>query len=727
MNLFVDIETRSECDLIRRGVYAYAEDPSTEVTVVCWAIDDEPIQTWIPAVTGEGTPGRFYGPAMPAALAVALFDGARLVAHNAGFERTVLNGPAGEAIGWPQVGAEHWDCTAARAACFGLPRSLENVAMALRLPVQKDQEGRRLMLSMAKPRNPRKAEVIEYYRQVLGKREKLTTYEENLGVELYRAGKIGKPVLWRDAPEDFERLADYCETDVEVERLVFRALPALSPFERRLWELTEQMNDRGIPVDRRLLDRVLVLIDEAARDLNERIAGLTGGAVPRVSDHGALTKWLLGMGADDVADTGVGKAAVAEMIENPDIDPLVRQVLLLRREGGGVSSRKWVSIEKRLSADGLARGALVYCGAASTGRWSSRGIQLHNLIRSGKVKNILGAIKDLTENDISAPEIEMCYGPPLIVASEMLRPAFVAAPGHWLVRGDLSQIEARVNPWLAGATWKLDAFRAYDAGTGPDLYKVAAGRMYGVPASSINSDDPRRQSGKILELACGFGGSVGAVQNMARAFKMKITDEAAKADVDTWRASNPEICGFWRGLDKAALDCMKLPMGLKVDVWTGRWDNGKWLPAYKTPLFFRRSGQVLTLRRPSGESIMYWWPRLKQVEAPWGPRWSVVYRGENTLTRQWQDFQMWPGILCENAVQSIARDIMAAMMLDLDAAGLDPRLSVHDEAVCMVPKSRFPDPMDAVKLVREIMSKPISWAPGLPLAVDASAGERYMK
>jgi DNA polymerase bacteriophage-type len=292
------------------------------------------------------------------------------------------------------VSLSRWDCTAARAAACGLPRSLEGAANALGLSVTKDKSGHSLMLQCCRPRNG-------------------------------TGPGTDKPTAWWEDADRMERLAAYCRQDVSVERALDRVLPALSPMERRAWELTERMNDRGVAVDEKLLVRVSLLIDDATRRINATISAKTKGAVPKISNHLALTRWLAAQGIDDVTETGVGKAAVAAILENPDIDPLVREVLHIRQAGGGSSAAKYRALLGRLSRDGRIRGVLFYCGAAATGRWSSRGAQLHNLPRSNSDIDVEGAIEAvLTDTPLGA--IEFLYGPPLIVASTLLRPVFIA-------------------------------------------------------------------------------------------------------------------------------------------------------------------------------------------------------------------------------------------------------------------------------------------------------------
>ena len=288
MRVHIDLETRSAADLRKVGQYVYSAHPATEIIVVCYAIDGGPVQTWIPPrSTAPGEP-------MPFDLALALeTPEVLLVAHNAGFERNLVSSAAGARIGFPAglEAVERWNCTAARAAAIGLPRSLDGAGAALGLAIQKDKEGAALMLRMCRPRKPRKGEMAGVY--------------------------------WWDDADRMARLAAYCARDVEVERAIDDLVPALSATERAMWELTERMNDRGILVDTALLDAAARLIDEAEADLNAEISERTGGAVPAITDSGAISRWLTAQGIEDHIDAAtrkasVAKAQIAAMLENPD-------------------------------------------------------------------------------------------------------------------------------------------------------------------------------------------------------------------------------------------------------------------------------------------------------------------------------------------------------------------------------------------------------------------------
>lgn len=679
MRMFFDIETRSTVDLRRTGQYVYAADPSTEILMLAWALDNEPVRVWLP-VRGEEIPDD---------LAACLADPAvTLVAHNAAFERVVCTSQAGRKIGLPVQAMRdmrRWNCTAARAACMGLPRTLDGAGRALNLDVEKDRDGHALMMRMCKP----------------------------------RASLADGTVTWWEDAERMGRLAAYCRQDVEVERLIDRKLPDLPPAEHATWLLTEAMNDTGVTIDEALLLRVAMLIEDGERALNAEIAEATGGAVRRVTDHAALTRWLTAQGIDDAAETGVGKAAIAAMLDNPELDPTVRQVLVWRQEGGKSSAAKYRSLMLRMSDDRRIRGALVYCGAAATGRWSSRGAQLQNLPRGGALADPAAAIRDLADG-ATLDEIGFMHGPPLVVASELLRPTFVAAPGHWLARGDYSQIEARVLAWLAGQANILDAFRAFDAGTGPDLYKITAAGIYGVSVGEVTKE--QRQIGKVAALALGYQGGKGAFLAMAKAYGVRVSEERAEEIKTAWRAANPMIAstgkdappGFWRQLESAAADCMARPAGAMYLVGP----HG---------ISFRRNNSAMALRLPSGRSLVYWNPKLAQIETPWGMKWAVKYRAEDAVTKRWTEFAAYGGLWTENVVQATARELMADSLIRCASAGLRPILTVHDEAICEVSRERFPRAAQAAEAVEAVMREAPVWAAGLPVAADASADARYVK
>lgn len=461
--LHIDYETRGVPDLNQCGVYPYAEHPHTSALVLAWAVDDEPFACW--NIRG--------GHPMPDRLRAALLNpDVQICAHNANFE-WVISMVVGRRQGFlddecltAMMPLARWSCTAARAAACGLPRALEKVAQALHLEHQKDMAGHKLMLEMCKP------------------------YAFDLDMN----------PLWLEDAGRMERLSQYAVSDGYAEREVDDYLPDLSEFEHEVWACTERMNSRGVEVDKVLLQKLSVAVGDAVTSLNNKINRLTNGQVEKVTQPKKIVAWLKNYDID-TEDDKIGKWIIAGLLEDPDIPAIVREVLVIRRDGGKSSTSKFNTLMKRLNLDGRIRGALLYAGAAATARWSSRGVQLQNLPRGKIVKDVLAAI-DAILTGMPLAEIETKFGPPMVVFSELVRPILIAAPKHWLARGDYSQIEARVLPWLSGEESKTRAFMAYDRGEGPDIYIVTAASMNRVPTSDIDKDDPRRQSGKVTDLAC---------------------------------------------------------------------------------------------------------------------------------------------------------------------------------------------------------------------------------
>lgn len=728
--LFHDIETRSIVNLPKSGAYVYAEHKTTQVIVFSYAIDDGPIKTWY----------VLWGDPMPADLYEALMDPeCFLVAHNASFERILhMLCPLRPQKYLPRevVNAirplSRWLCTAARSSANGLPRSLDRVCKALHLSAQKDLEGYKLMMKMCRP----------------------------------RAVADDGTYLWFEERSDVIRLGQYCESDVAPERILHRALPDLLPMERKAWETTERMNDRGVAIDDNLLAHMIVFVTTAEAEINADLYRITCplheaqderacadpsrctmkcGKVPKITNHLALREWLGARGYESVDDhtdengkiikgTGIGKDIIKEMLhglldrgedglELTKMEAAIRDVLLLRQNGGKSSTAKFRALLDRVNRDLRVRGTLMYCGAAATGRFSSGGAQLQNMPRPKTIKNLGGAINDIATG-MTPDVVNILHGPPLVVASEALRPTLIARPGHWLARGDYSQIESRVIAWFAGHHTKLNAFRRYDTivgmddkgkplRLGPDIYRVNAAGMFGKRAEDLSEEE--RQPGKVTELACGFGGAVNALMAMCKLYGLRIPVDDMPGLVSGWREVNEPIVALWVALEKAAFRCLRGKTGERYYV------------GERGDVWFHRTRLVLALRMPSGRSIVYWYPRIEKRTFPWGERDSIVAFAEDSQTHQWTKFPYYGGLFAANLTQGFAREPMAYSLVEMEDEGLCPVLSVHDEAVGELSREIYPNPYDAAQAVTAVMMRDRSFMKGLPLAVDSSAGLRYMK
>ena len=657
--LHIDFETRSTVDLRRAGVYRYAEDPMTDVWCAAYAVDDGPVKLWTP------------GDAVPAAVdqLTLLRNKWEVVAHNANFERAIWQHILLPRYGWFPPKLTQWRCTMAQALAMSLPASLENAAAAAGLDTGKDMGGRRLMLQMAQPRRPRKSE------------------DPNA-------------LLWWDDEERKQRLYAYCKQDVEVERKLDKKLLKLTDTEQKLWRLDQVINDRGVFVDVKLCEAALKVVNEATRWLNDELREITDGAVSAATNVGQLHAWLRTKHNMQLAS--LDKEAIEAQLIRKDLPAPVRRALEIRRDCAKTSVKKIDALLAGRSKDGRARGLLQY-HAASTGRWAGRRFQPQNIKRP-ELENVDQAI-DLVATG-SASIVDATYDlSPLAVVGDCLRGMVRAPSGRKIVAGDYANIEGRILAWLAGEEWKLDAFERYDEGKGPDLYKLAYARSFGVKPDDV--DKERRQVGKVMELALGYQGGVGAFQTMASNYGVEVSDDRAEELKVAWREAHPKTEAFWYTLEKAAMNAVR--------------NQGR--TSYVNHVAFRRVGAFLYLRLPSGRTLCYPYPAIVPKATPWGEmRDAVKYKGVNSYTRQWDDCYAYGGLWAENVTQAVARDILAEGMIRLEKAGYPIILTVHDEIVCEVPSA-----FGSVSAFETIICEIPEWADGLPIAAEAWEGERYRK
>jgi DNA polymerase len=488
VQISIDFETYSECDIKTAGGYNYAAHPTTEVICMAWAIDDDEPRLWVP------------GQICPAPLWDAINDGAEIWAWNAAFERAIY-WHCLVAKGFPPVRPHQWNDTAALAATLALPRALGQCAEVLGLADQKDKRGRYLIQRLCQP-----------YR---GERRR----DEDLLAELYA----------------------YCKQDVVVERAIKNELVRYKPMsdtERQVWLLDQEINGRGLGIDVENVDNALDLIVATAHRLNDRVAEITGGELPGVGSRAQVMAWSLKQG---YKLEGYDKAAVLAALADPALPDNVREVLKVRQTLGKASTSKYQSMQNLAGADGRARGVFWYHGA-QTGRWAGRGFQPQNLPRPA-FDDADNCIKLFTHRD---PELlETLYGDPMVALSSCLRSMIVPAKGKRLLVVDFNAIEARVLAWLADEQGPLDVFR-----DGGDIYCHAATGIY--RREITPKDKEERQIGKVAVLALGYQGGIGAFQTMAKAYRVEVADEEADAIKVAWRKAHPKIVRFWYDLEGAA-------------------------------------------------------------------------------------------------------------------------------------------------------------------------------
>lgn len=702
--LFIDFETRSACDLRKTGADVYARHPSTDILCLGYAFDDEPVQLWAPE---ELFPQRIFK---------HVASGGAVVGHNiGGFEIPI----------WNQVLAAQYLCvmlrveqcvdTMARAYAMALPASLEDAAPAAGIKAQKDSKGHRVMMQLSRPRGE---------------------------------DEHGNPLWWDplEEPAKFQELYDYCKQDVEVERQLYRRLVALSPSEQRLWELDHKINQRGVRIDTASVKTALKIVEVEQARYNLQLNEITGGEVSTFNATAQFTRWL---GLRGVAVEGIAKDDVAKALELPDLPPDVRLALELRKEAAKSSTAKLEAMLKGTCEDGRSRGLHQFHGA-TTGRWAGRRIQTQNFPRprleQSSIEHVFSALAS-GDTDLARETMEVIYGPPIGVISDCLRGFIVPAPGKKLVAADESNIEGRVLAWLAGEEWKVQAFRDFDRDPllYPDLYKLMAQKIYGVPHTEISKEDFRRLIGKVAELACGFQGGVGAFQSMAVVYLVDIPDSQADEIKKMWRAANPRIVAFWYALEEAALSAVHNP--------SRTFSAGK--------IRYKVQGSFLWCELPSKRLICYPYPRAwKQVWATLqGPKKEVkktfhgetaagaeeaardyaakngttinhiseasdilTYMGQDTLSKKWERQKAYGGFLAENATQAVARDVLAEALQRLEAKGYEIVMHVHDEAVAEVDAA-----FGSAEEMESIMAEVPAWAAGLPVAAQGWEGRRYQK
>jgi DNA polymerase bacteriophage-type len=615
----------------------------------------------------DDEPAQLWTPGdpIPAAFIEAARNPAWIVAaHNDAFEAAIEQHVLAPRYGWPLIPLERHRCTMAMSLACGLPARLSAAADALELANRKDAAGERLMHQTSKPRRPHKEEDPDQ-------------------------------VYWFDDPERLQRLYDYCRQDVEVERELHGRLPPLSASEQSLWELSSRINQRGFHIDRVFAEAARKIAEAAAPEIDQELAEITAGDVTGVNKVAKLLAWLQDNGC---TLRKLDKGAIERQLERADDLPApVLRVLELRLGGAQAAVKKINALLARAGADDRIRGAFRFHGAA-TGRWSGEGTQPQNLKRV-TVDDLDAAIAAVATGDFQ--HVKRLYPKPLAVVGDCSRAMICAAPGHVLIGADFSSIESRVLAWVANEQWKLDAYRRYDATHDPadEPYRVTAAQIFHTTANKITDD--QRRVGKTCDLAFGYQGGL----NAWRKFEPeKFTDAEVEQFKIEWRAAHPNIKRFWYDIDRAALTAVR--------------ERGRVVRC--GPIAFKSTGSFLLLKLPSGRKISYPQPRAVGDEREQVVVFSDNAAGQFCDCRHGQG--AFGGLWTENAVQAIARDLLADAMLRIEAVGYPITLHVHDEIVCEVPEG-----FGSLDKFTHLMTRKPSWALELPIAAKAWTGSRYTK
>lgn len=645
--LSLDLETFSPTNLATAGVYRYAEDEAFRILLFGYSIDGAPAKV-IDLARGEP---------IPTMILQALTDpGIIKSAFNAAFERVCLSAflrrhdPDLLAEGF--LDPRGWRCTMVWAASLGLPMSLDSAAKALRLPIEKDPAGQKLIRRFSVP------------------------------------GKDGGRVLPSDDPVGWQQYISYNRRDVDVEVQLASRL-ARNPMPEAEWEtywLDQRINDTGVRIDTTLASHAVEVDTRHRETCLARAQQLTGLENPNSPIQ--LKDWLA---EHDCALESLTKAEVEAALETASGD--VAEVLRLRQDLSKSSVKKYQAMLAVAGSDGRARGLIQYMGAGRTGRFAGRLIQVQNLPRN-HMPDLATARSLLKAGDSEA--LELLYHPLPDTLSQLIRTAFIPSVGHRFIVADFSAIEARVLAWLAGEEGTLQAFRE-----GKDLYCQTASRMFGVPVEKHGANAELRQKGKIAVLACGYGGSVGALKAMG-ALRMGLDEAELKPLVDAWRDANPMVVQFWRDIEQAAITTIETRTPTQV---------GRINLSYRCGCLF--------IALPSGRELCY--PRPRLGENRFGMT-SIVFDGVDGTTRKWGPIETYGGKLTENLVQATARDLLTHAMHHVDAAGHRIVMHIHDEIVVDEPADGA-----SVKDIVCLMTRLPAWAGGLPLDADGYECVYYMK
>ena len=617
-SISIDIETYSDRDLKKCGVYKYAESPNAELLLFGYSINNGPV-TVIDVAQGEEVPEYI--------LKALTDDRITKWAYNASFERIFLS--VWLKRNYPQYFVSYsipedtvsnyldpsaWRCSLVWGAVMGLPLSLKGIGAVLKLDEQKMTEGSDLIRYFCVPCKPTKS----------------------------NGGRTRN--LPEHAPEKWATFVAYNRRDVEVELSIKEKLKNF-PVPEFLWDeyhLDQEINDRGIGVDMKLVTNAIAFDERSKGTISSQMKDMTDLENPNSVVQ--MKAWLAENGMETET---LGKKAVAELMKNAPES--LAQVLALRQQLAKSSVKKYQAMENAVCDDGRVRGMFQFYGANRTGRWAGRIVQLQNLPQN-HMGDLAEARELVRQGDYDS--VEMLYDDIPDTLSQLIRTAFIPKPGYKFYVADFSAIEARVIAHLAGESWRADVFK-----NGGDIYCASAEQMFHVPVKKHGVNGHLRQKGKIAELALGYGGSVGALKAMG-ALEMGLSEDELQPLVDAWRASNPNIVQLWWDVDAAVKTAVSMRTtsethGIKF-VW--------------------RSG-MLFVYLPSGRRLCYVKPKMGQNKFGGD---SITYEGVGS-TKKWERLESYGPKFVENIVQAISRDLLMNAMKSLSHCFICGH--VHDELI----------------------------------------------
>jgi DNA polymerase len=674
--LHLDYETRSDCDLKSAGAYVYARHPSTRVLCAAYALDHSPVRYWAAAA----------GYPMPASLERALQDpDVEVHAWNAQFERLITR----NVVGIP-VDRRRYHCTAALARARGLPGKLETALdfldMAPDLAVKR--KGTALMMKWCKP--------------------------------LPTGG-------YASDPDEYGDLISYCIGDVKSERDIAARLYPLTRIEQAEYLLTEVINDRGLPIDVQLALAAQTYGDEEKRELAAYLGWMTGGTITTPNQHARIKEWLKARLGDKIFKAFFAKGDKESTDKNAragflgsecakDCDPEIVELIEVVDDAGKSSVAKFARMAERASDNGRAEGSYICYGAAQTKRYSSRGVQVHNLLRKGP-PDLQAAISQVLTHNVQ--------GKVMHVLASLLRPTIKASPGKVLVWGDWAAVEARGMPWLAGCQWKLDMYRQ-----GIDVYRVNAETIFGVPAA--DADDLQRQIGKVAELSLQFGGAKGALKSMARQYGIILPPGLDADIVFAWREANKWAAKYSNSLyHDFLMTCMGEDSGFYrqiIPMLPGTVSVACDLPGGTTLYYHGVRGHVAITHPTIRRTVML---EVGAGDTGWDGEnlndWETEVTFTKTLPAGFRTERVWHGLFAENTTQgqcaALLRDCVARVEVSLTG---DARVigHTHDEIILECDESIAGK---AAEVLKQQMKRVPEWLPGFPLDCSITTADRYGK
>ena len=664
--LSIDIETYSSIDLTKSGVYKYIQN-DFEILLIAYAYDDEEIKI-IDLKNNEKIPEKLKED--------ILDENIIKTAFNANFERVCLSKYFNTYLS-PKM----FRCTQVHALYLGLPHGLENVAKSLRLKEQKLEEGKSLIRFFNKRENL----------------DLLTSNNENI-----KKGEVLKK---------YEEFKKYCINDVKVERSIRKILEKvkLPESEQKLWQLDQEINDRGVLVDSKLLNNAIYYDDYFKNTLIEKLKTITNINNPKSNNQMKDYLNSLGLNVNSLSKESVESLLNSDEVKkNPHYEK-IKEVLHLRKMLNKTSTKKYESMKRCMCDDERIRGLFQFYGANRTGRWAGRLVQVQNLPQN-KINN-LEKVREKIRNDIikDFPSRKKEFNKNLnlnlynnenlsSLLSQLIRTTFIPKKNHRFIIADFSAIEARIIAYLSNEKWRIDVFNTHGK-----IYEASASKMFKVDINEITKESELRQKGKIAELALGYQGGVGALVSMG-AYNMNLCESELIEIVKAFRSSNPNIVKLWNNAQKAFIEAVKNKSVVHID----------------KNISFIYEGNILFIKLPSGRRLSYIRPKIDYDNI--FNKYIITYEGIDPTTKKSKRLTTYGGKLVENIVQAIARDVLGEAMMNLKNHGFNIVMHVHDEIVLEVENG-----VSSVEEVCEIMCKENKYLKGLKLKADGFESKYYKK